>query len=182
MRQLASFLLLGLSVAAGAADTWRWKDANGVVHYSDRPVPGATLVKLGPQATPANPEAAIILKPDLAPVVPAAPATMSYTGCVVTAPANDEVFNNERSVRAAVQVSPGLQQGHRMQVLFDGQTYPTWPAGSLSHTFIDLFRGTHTLSVNVVDAAGRSLCSGPVVSFHVRLPSLLSPARQATRP
>ncbi|MEO6368817.1 MAG: DUF4124 domain-containing protein [Steroidobacteraceae bacterium] len=179
MRQLASFLLLGLSVAAGAADTWRWKDANGVVHYSDRPVPGATLVTLGPQAAPANPEAALVLKPDQA---PAAPTVMSYTGCMVTAPANDEVFNNERSVRASLQITPGLQQGHRMQVLFDGQPYPAWPAGGLSHTFNDLFRGTHTLRVNVVDAAGRSLCSGPAVSFHVRLPSLLSPARQAARP
>ena len=179
MRQLASFLLLGFAVAAGAADTWRWKDANGVVHYSDRPVPGATLVTLGPQAAPGNPEAVVILKPDQA---PAAPTTVSYTSCVVTAPANEEVFNNEHTVRASLQIIPGLQQGHRMQVLFDGQPYAAWPAGGLSTTLLDLFRGTHTLSVNVVDAAGRSLCSGPVVSFHVRQPSLLSPARQAAKP
>ena len=31
---------------AAAAETWRWKDANGVVHYSDRPVPGAERVSV----------------------------------------------------------------------------------------------------------------------------------------
>ena len=97
------------------------------------------------------------------------------------APANDEVFNNVRSVPVSLQLIPGLQQGHRMQVLFDGQPYPAWPAGALYSTLLDLFRGTHTLSVNVLDANGRLLCGGPVISFHVRQPSLLSPARQPAR-
>ena len=179
MRQLASFLLLGFAVVAGAADTWRWKDKNGVVHYSDQPVPGATLVTLGPQAAPGTPPAPIVQPP---PAAAATPGPTPYTRCVVVAPANDEVFNNVNSVTASVLILPGLQQGHRMQVLFDGQPYPAWPAGGLSHTLSDLFRGTHTLSVNVVDASGRSLCSGPAVSFHVRQPSLLSPARQPARP
>jgi hypothetical protein len=41
MRQIATFLLFGVALTAGAAEIWRWKDANGVVHYSDNPVPGA---------------------------------------------------------------------------------------------------------------------------------------------
>jgi Domain of unknown function (DUF4124) len=179
MRQLASFLLLGFAVAAGAADTWRWKDANGVVHYSDRPGPGATLVVVGSDAGPGNPELASTLQPAAAAT---APTAVPYTGCVVVAPANDEVFTNIRTVNARLQLTPGLQLGHRMEVLFDGQAYAAWPAGGLSHTFLDLYRGTHTLSVRVVDANGQSLCAGPVVSFHVRLPSLLSPARQPARP
>ena len=36
--------LLGIFVAASAsADVWRWVDDEGVVHFSDTPVEGATI-------------------------------------------------------------------------------------------------------------------------------------------
>jgi len=38
---------LVLSLLMGAGDIYRWKDANGVWHYSDQPQPGAELVKSG---------------------------------------------------------------------------------------------------------------------------------------
>ncbi len=43
---IAAFILAtGLVVAVHAEDIWKWVDAQGEVHYSDRPVPGAVLVK-----------------------------------------------------------------------------------------------------------------------------------------
>lgn len=44
-------LLAGLA-AAHAENIWKWVDAKGVPHYSDRPVPGAVLIKN--VATPAS--------------------------------------------------------------------------------------------------------------------------------
>lgn len=41
----AFVLVAGFMVAAHADDIWKWTDAQGVVHYSDRPVPGAVLIK-----------------------------------------------------------------------------------------------------------------------------------------
>lgn len=38
-------LALIASSATLAADVWRWTDAQGVVHYSDQPVPGAVRIK-----------------------------------------------------------------------------------------------------------------------------------------
>ncbi|MDH4053308.1 MAG: DUF4124 domain-containing protein, partial [Rubrivivax sp.] len=40
--------LLALSVQAQESkrELWKWKDANGVTQYSDRPVPGATRVEM----------------------------------------------------------------------------------------------------------------------------------------
>jgi hypothetical protein len=181
MRQLASFLLLGLAVAAGAAETWRWKDENGVVHYSDRPGPGAKLVVIGSNTGSSNPEAASPAPPAATAQVQQAPTEVRYTACVVVAPVSDEVFNAVNSINAALQLTPELQEGHRIQVLMDGQAYPAWPEGALSYTIADVYRGTHSLSARVVDAEGRNLCSGPVVTFHVRQPSVLAPARQPVR-
>ncbi|MGB5449739.1 MAG: DUF4124 domain-containing protein, partial [Woeseiaceae bacterium] len=42
------FILFGALVASAAhADAYKWTDADGVVHYSDRPEPGAERVDLG---------------------------------------------------------------------------------------------------------------------------------------
>jgi hypothetical protein len=41
----ALVLVAGLTAGAHADDIWKWTDAQGVVHYSDRPVPGAVLIK-----------------------------------------------------------------------------------------------------------------------------------------
>ena len=41
----ALVLLAGLAGSARAENIWKWVDARGVPHYSDRPVPGAVLVR-----------------------------------------------------------------------------------------------------------------------------------------
>jgi Domain of unknown function (DUF4124) len=41
----AFVLLAGLATGVHAENIWKWVDAQGVPHYSDRPVPGAVLIK-----------------------------------------------------------------------------------------------------------------------------------------
>jgi hypothetical protein len=58
MRRPAYFLACALvaTLATHAADIYRWKDANGVWHYSDQPVAGAERVGSSSQAArPAAP-------------------------------------------------------------------------------------------------------------------------------
>lgn len=181
MRPIASLLLLAFVLPAAAAETWRWRDANGVVHYSDRPIPGAERVNIGPSSQPGS---ARSTSPAISTAPAAAPqpqATVSYSSCTITAPANDETFNAVSSVSATVQVAPLLQDSHRIQVLLDGRAYADWPERLPTYTLMNLNRGSHTLSVRVQDADGRVVCNGSPITFHVRQPSLLSPARQAPR-
>ena len=128
MRRLASFLLLGVALAAGAAtEVWRWKDANGVVHYSDSPVPGAEKVQLD-QPAPATGATA---RPT-APAAPPAPASepeprVRYTRCLVTAPTNDQNFRLGETISGAVTIEPELQPGHRIVVNLNNSPYVDWP-------------------------------------------------------
>ena len=49
-------VLLGLLMAAAAvADTWMWTDEEGVVHYSDRPYPGAERITIAEPNTSRSP-------------------------------------------------------------------------------------------------------------------------------
>ena len=52
----AASLLLALAAQAG--DIYRWKDASGLWHYADQPVPGAERVNASQRGTTARPEAA----------------------------------------------------------------------------------------------------------------------------
>jgi hypothetical protein len=177
MRRLASFLLISVAFAASAADIWRWKDADGVVHYSDSPFPGAERVNV--QRVPRPAAATAAAEPAPAAASAQTPATpVRYTRCAVTQPANDAVFNSVDSATASVTIEPALQPGHQLLVLLDGGAYTDWPAGAQSHTLTGLFRGSYTLAVRVLDGNDQTLCTGPVVNFHMRQPSVLSPARQ----
>jgi Domain of unknown function (DUF4124) len=181
MRQLASFLLVAFAlpamvVPAIAAEAWRWKDAQGVIHYSDTPVPGAERVAL-----PATPNVGTVATPAPTPP-PAIPEPFKYSECVVLAPGNDQIFNAVSSVTASIRIAPPLQQDHRIQVVLDNNVYAAWPARMLTFKIDNLNRGTHTLVVNVVDASRKSLCAGPPISFHVRQPTILSPAKPKPKP
>jgi len=173
MRQIAALLSMLIAFSASAAELWRWKDADGVVHYSDRPVQGAERIDvLSKQKTSG----------EIAPPTPRAvtppPAEVKFTRCQVTSPVNDQVFNNVRTVEVSIAVEPGLQGDYRLQVMLNGRADPDWPAGALSRTLMDLYRGSYTLSARVLDLNGRAVCTGPTVNFHVRLPSVLAPGRR----
>lgn len=176
MRQLASFLLFAFALPAIATEAWRWKDDKGVVHYSDTKVPGAERVTL-----PSPPTIGTVAPSATAAPVPP-PAPFKYSECVVVAPGNDQVFNAVNSVAATVRISPRLLQEHRLQVLLDEAAYAAWPGGMLTSKIDNINRGTHTLSVVVLDEKKQPVCTGPAVTFHVRQPSLLSPARPKPTP
>jgi hypothetical protein len=112
----------------------------------------------------------------------APPEPFKYTECVVVAPGEDQTFNAVTSVTASVRISPPLQPDHRIQVVLDGEVYGAWPARMLTAQLDNIYRGTHTLSVLVLDAGRKPVCTGAAVSFHVRQPSLLSPARPRPQP
>jgi hypothetical protein len=178
MRWVASFLLLGVALAAGAADVWRWKDANGVTHYSDMPVPGAERVS---STSSRQPSSAPMQMPDAPPAQPT-PQPTGYTRCEITAPQDDATFFAANSVDVAVAVEPALQASHRVKLYVNGVARKDWPEGSVQYTLGDLDRGSYKLELVVVDERQRVLCNGSLVRFHIRQPSVLSPARQAPKP
>lgn len=182
MRHIASLLLLGVSLTAGAAEIWRWTDANGVVHYADKPVPGAERISVGPAARPSGSGPAPELPSDSP--MPRAERTQpfSYTRCEVTSPAADETFHSVQAVSVSLDVQPALREGHRIEVMVNGAPVTNWPPTSMSYTLPEVFRGSHTLQVRVLDANGAVQCTGKPLTFHLRQQSVLSPLRAPATP
>lgn len=164
-------LLSALSgTTAIAAPAWTWVDANGTVHYSDRPVPGARQVELaGAQGFGAQAPARIARSGGEAP--PVAP----YQTIDIVSPADQEtLWNIGTMLPVQVRFQPALQPGHRYDLVFDGQrrnVNATAPQISLP----DVFRGAHTLQVVVIDSAGAELMRSPPRTFFVQQTSVLNP-------
>lgn len=107
---------------------------------------------------------------------PAEAPAFNYQSVAIVSPENDSaVRENAGNVTIVTQVEPGLQEGHSIQVVLDGQPWPDTARGSLRLTNID--RGTHTISAQIVDESNQVLLTSAPVTFHLlRISVLTRPA------
>jgi Domain of unknown function (DUF4124) len=161
-------LLSALSgTTAIAAPAWTWVDANGTVHFSDRPVPGARQVELsGAQGFGAQAPARV------APADGDAAQATPYQAVEIVSPADQEtLWNIGATLHVQVRFQPALQSGHRYDLVLDGQRRNVEAtAGRVS--LPDVFRGAHTLQVVVIDSAGTELMRSPPRTFFVQQTSV----------
>jgi hypothetical protein len=171
---LAALILL--TGAAGAAGTtlYRWVDAQGIVHYSDTPQPGAQTIEVhsaqGYHAPPAS-RGSGQSSPGPAEQPPA-----EYE-CHISSPLPQQSFFSPETVAISVSVSPALVAGDQILVYVDGNPLPSSSGQDFQVNQPD--RGGHTISATVRAADGRTACTAAPVTFEVQRPSLLSPTSPA---
>jgi hypothetical protein len=186
MRLMCLLVLCLMAVSAGATELWRWVDDNGVVHYSDRPVPGAEKVIIkGAQtfSVPAVPDSAASSEDASAEDEPENGERASYRRFAITQPAREETFwNIEGRLNVSIDVDPAIRGQHALKLYLDGQPVEGVPPAGTSFTVGNVFRGDHTLRASIVDQRGRELVSSQPVRFFVRQTSQLNPNNPATRP
>jgi len=171
MRCLLAALLI-LPVLAYAADkkseVYKWVDEKGVVHYTDKPpAEGAKPAKLPPLQTykgGTNPNLGKFQKKGAEDAGPAAQIQ-------VVTPARDETFRSgERVVPVAVLVTPQLTPEQRLIYLLDGRPASP-PTTDTSYALTNVDRGTHTVSVTLINAAGEELASSTGITVHMKPPT-----------
>lgn len=161
-------VLLGLLISSLAAGTeaYKWTDEDGVVHYSDRPVPGATRIVLAEpnrSRSPA-PQRKDATAAEQEPARDSAPA--GYESLVVTTPGAEEtLWNIEGVLNVSLALNPGLQPGHQVRVYFDGQ--PRLVQGT-SFQLEEVWRGVHNLQAEVLDETGRLMIRSRTNRFYVQ--------------
>jgi hypothetical protein len=152
----------------GATTLYRWVDAQGVIHFSDTPQPGAQKIEVAPAQTfPSTPVPA-------SEAAPPAPASV-YQACDISQPTAEQSFYAPEVVGVSVRVVPDLREGDQLSVTVDGRAVQSIEGSALDFELPMPDRGAHTLRAVVHDAAGRALCSSPSITFYVQRPSLLSP-------
>lgn len=176
LRVLYIILLAAAVQVAAAGATYKWVDAQGVVHYSDTPQPGAQQIALpGAQTYHSTPAAAT--PSASAPVAPAGDGQV-YQSCAITQPASQQTLFSPESVHVSVALSPALHPGDALAVTMDGAPLPPIVQGSPEYQITDIDRGTHTLNAVVRNGAGKIVCTGSPVTFFVQRPSVANPQAQ----
>lgn len=179
-KRILMLTALLLCAAAAHAQVYKWVDEDGVVHYSDQPVPGAELVTL-PKRSSSNSVPATrqrSTEPRSAAAAATAPAsktpeTVSYTALSVTAPVAEETLWNIGGVlNVSLALQPALQPGHRLRLYFDGEPREI---RSLNFQLEEVWRGEHNLQAEVLDETGKTLIRSQPMRFYVQQTSIQRP-------
>lgn len=176
--RLITALFLLLAAGSVSAQAYRWVDENGVVHYSDRPEPGAERIDLPSDKTVArrSPPAASRTRP--AGEQPTNPAAFKYESLDIASPAAEEtLWNIEGALNVTLNLQPPLQDGHQVRVYFDGN--PTLVEGT-SFQITEVYRGVHNLQAEVLDATGKLMIRSVPNRFYVQQNSIIN--KQIPRP
>jgi hypothetical protein len=161
--------------AAHSLVVYKWTDAQGVVHFSDQPVPGAEKVL----TTSAPGHAGILGQTaaagSTAAAKPKGDKTLAAATVAISSPAPEQTFTGEQSVPVALTVDGELKSSWTVVWTLNGAVVQGQSPTATSFTLTDLSRGVYTLEATVTDAAtGESKAADPV-TFNVMRPSLLSP-------
>lgn len=172
----ATLLLLVVLAAPALANqvVWKWVDKDGVTHYSDRPVAGATRVELNVGGSRGEPSATASgsssttsqSRPDAGP---------PYRNFEIWKPGNDETIpNTGGQVAVNIRVDPALQPGHTLHLYLDGRLVQGFADNTLEYELQEVPRGTHSL-VAVINSRGTRVQETAPVTFHVRQQSVAQP-------
>ena len=173
---LASCLLAFASQAQESRrELWTWTDANGVVHFSDTPGPGAKRVDLvvpgapsGGVTAPAPATASAVAQP------PAAPG-ITYNLLEIWQPENGaSFFDADATVGVRIRSEPALAEGDTLRLFLDGNRVEG-ADNSFDYTLENLSRGTHTITAMIRDARGAEKIRSQPVVFHMKQNTIIAP-------
>jgi Domain of unknown function (DUF4124) len=169
-------VLATLAAFAGqAAVVYKWTDSEGVVHYSDQPVPGAEKIYTATSTTAGTASAGHSTADSQEPGAKKEPPGLGLTEFSITSPAQDQTFFGDEPINVNLALTPGLKRDQIITWHLNGKQLddqgPTTTQFSLPH----LDRGTYAIAATITDQTTGESFSTNSVSFFVRQPSALSP-------
>jgi len=171
MRTIISLIAVftaSVLMAQTQSAAYRWVDAAGIVHYSDRPQEGAEQIQLPQDTRPTRTFASLPVAAPAGQTGDAAEpaAAFSYDSIEISSPAAEETLWNIAGVlNVTLNVQPALRPGHRVRVYFDGEEQMV--SGS-SFQIQEVYRGVHNVQVEILDETGKLMGRSMTNRFYVQ--------------
>jgi Domain of unknown function (DUF4124) len=158
--------------AGQAAVVYKWTDPNGLVHYSDQPVPGAEKIitsggSLNSMTSSAGTGAAAAASAQK----PAVPG-IAYTRFTITSPTPDQAFFGDEAVAVHLALEPDLMPNQSITWHLNGKELQEQ---GTQFTLPHLDRGTYVIAATITDQKTGSSQTSDSINFFVRRPSELAP-------
>jgi hypothetical protein len=151
---------------------YKWTDTDGVVHYSDQPVPGAEKIPTSGSANGiggATRSAAGTAQTK----IPAPGLDISVL--TIESPAKDQVFFADDIVPIRLHLEPPLQPNQSITWHLNGELLNDQAPGATNFVLQSLPRGAYTIAATVTDSDSGQSQSTDSITFYVRQPSELAP-------
>ncbi|KTD00828.1 DUF4124 domain-containing protein [Fluoribacter gormanii] len=169
-----SLSLMMVICASYAAQIYRWTDSQGNVHFSDTPHEGAEIVTIPDSQSfsspaPSNSQTST-QEPEQTDHNDTVKLKHSYTTIAIAEPANGAtVRNNQGFVMVTAQIEPDLHPGDKLQLLYDDVALGE-PQTNITFEINGMYRGSHSLAVQVLDAEGNVIDKSEAITIYVFRP------------
>jgi len=176
---LLPFVGLLVGVVCQAAAVYKWIDADGVVHYSDQPTPGAEKIQTGTSSGRGNPAA--LSSPAVARPVEKPKkhgSALEYAEFSIVSPTQNQTFFGGTAVTVKLILVPELRPNQAITWNLNGKVLDDQASDATLFTLDNLPRGSYSLAVTIVDQTTGESASAEAISFVVQQPSVLSPLRK----
>lgn len=145
-----------------AEEVYKRVDENGVPSFSDTKSKGAEKIVVEPVNVQKIPP---LTEQPSSYNTPAETVTQ-YSKLEISSPADQTTLRNEQRILIQAAVVPGLRSGHNIEFLDNGQSLQ--PASKeTSIELVDFERGSHSLSVRILDNQGKIVITSRPVTVHI---------------
>ena len=159
-------IMISLPLSATSTKIYVWRNADGVLVYSDSPKPGAEEVEV---KEPNNMSSSIDTS-----ILDINPKTIEETYQVeITQPANNATIrDNTGSVYISGRIKPIFKQGLKIQLKLDNQPYEK-PQTHSMFVLRNIERGEHQLKMDLIDDKGKIIASSEPITFYMHRASVI---------
>ncbi|WP_344799130.1 DUF4124 domain-containing protein [Litoribacillus peritrichatus] len=167
-KQLSIFLLTALIASAphAQAKVYKWVTPDGTVVYSDQPHPNAEVLNIEPLHPYKAPAYQAPEAEESAPQT-SVETTAKYSSVTIDSPEHDtNIHGTGGSFSVNVSSNPPLKSGDKYQLLIDGSATGA-PTSHSQFNVQNVNRGTHSLSVQILNKQGKSILQSPAITIHV---------------
>ena len=150
---------------ASAGPIYRQVDGDGRITFTDTPQPGAERLMHGTGNTYRAPPEQQLIAQMAEPIQAQSEAFAGYESVTIDWPAEEAIRANDGRIRVVASTQPEMRPGHRATLLLDGQIVQQ--GDDLTFDLTDVNRGTHELTVRIVNDDGHVLAQSRPKVVHV---------------
>ena len=162
--------------AGQAAVVYKWTDADGVVHFSDQPDPGAEKIVTATSSAPAGTSSRGVASATAGAAKKKPPGSpLNFNQLEIVSPARDQTFTGNPPVNVSLSVEPALKAHQTVSWFLNGKRLDDQSPDAVQFTLENLPRGAYTIGATILDQDTGESASAEAVNFSVMQPSVLSP-------
>lgn len=174
--RLRNTILLNLSLFVSTLvyanqTVYEWRDSKGELHFSDTPHQGAKQIEIEDAQTYDSSSSKTITQDtkNTSKEIPQEKSS-AYSLLEILTPSEESTLRNDTGIiDVMIKVEPELKDSDQFQLIYDDKPYGQ-PQQQNVFTVSDVYRGSHTLKVQVINASGQIIKSSQEITFYMQRP------------